>query len=301
MTAQTHGEGFWQRMWRAAAHLGSRVRAWAMQSGVRAGSASPAPQTSSGAIPAAGSPRFLIALNVAAAVAQILTAQSSAVLGGRSIPEVSAQYPTLVTPADGAFTVWALIYPACLVYALYQARAPLRAEALLVRLRPYTALAFVANAVWPFFFQREWLGASALNILVTLAGLLGVLAAARRARLDTRARRLTVYTLSIFAGWITVATVVNVSIVLSALGVSGGAWAVPVLLVTGLIGAGVTVWARGNLGYALTLIWALGWITAARGAAEGAASLAAAVSLALVGLGLWWARRTRGPLPADAV
>jgi hypothetical protein len=68
--------------------------------------------------------------------------------------------------------------------------------------------------------------------------------------------------LSIYIGYITVATVANTASAFAQSGIDNLAglaptsWAVTMIIIAGLIASSLTQWSWGNIGYALTIVWA---------------------------------------------
>ena len=60
-------------------------------------------------------------------------------LNGVTTGEVSAAYPTLITPPGWVFSIWGVIYAALLVFAFYQARPAQRS-----RPSPWTCASTIA-------------------------------------------------------------------------------------------------------------------------------------------------------------
>lgn len=235
------------------------------------------------------------ALNVILAIAQLAAAAWNASTGlGPSTREDT--YPPVV-PALYTFSVWAVIYAGSLVYAGYQAWPAHRQNAVLRQIGWWTAGAFGTTTVWAIASGLGWNWLTVPIIFAMFATLLG----AFRGLIATRAPRtgaeryLVVLPLSIFTGYVFVATIANTAAVLtqygiaSPLGVSPTTWAIMMTLVAGLIASFITFWSRGNTGYALTVIWALIGIVVANVSqvpntpvAVTAGSMAAVVGLTLV-------------------
>jgi hypothetical protein len=71
-------------------------------------------------------------------------------LFGRGTAEVSALYPTLVTPAGCVFAIWGLIYLGLLAYSVAQFIHPLAEDPLPDRLAWPLVISNVANVAWLF-------------------------------------------------------------------------------------------------------------------------------------------------------
>jgi hypothetical protein len=246
------------------------------------------------------------ALNVVLCVTHVL-APGLYLLGiGTRIGTAYEPGRNLVEPVSWAFSIWGLIYPATIAYAIYQALPSQRENELLRRIGFFTATTFLASTAWSVVAQlQEQAATQALMLWVTvglifamLASLIGVLVEfiEHRAPLRKAERYLVMAPFSVFAAWVAIATIPNTA---SALRVSGfrnvlvpdTSWAVMMVVFAGLIGAFVTQASRGNAWWALTFVWGLLGILAEnvlRGEIEVALTsgcMAALVVLSFLGAG----------------
>ncbi|MCX6717269.1 MAG: tryptophan-rich sensory protein [Candidatus Taylorbacteria bacterium] len=198
-------------------------------------------------------------------------------LGGRSTGEISDNYPNFFTPAGYAFAIWGLIYTLLLIYVVYQfSRADSKLVTQVNRIFLVNAL---LNALWLFAWHYNivWLSlVLMIGLLVTLIKIADIL---RQSALTQKERIIIRLPFSIYFGWITVATIANVTIFLLSLGWNGfgiaeSIWTVIVLLVGAIIGSWRTISDR-NIPYALVLIWAYGAILS-KHLSEGASGFASA-------------------------
>jgi translocator protein len=216
-------------------------------------------------------------------------------IAGRATGEISDAFPSLVTPAGYVFSIWGLIYIGLVAYAVWQA---LPAQAANPRARALAApviVAHAANALWIFAWHNLAIGLSLLLMLVLLGSLMVIYvrlrgwggargaetpaarpargagaprsrtargAAAKALPLTTAERLVTRGTFSVYLGWITVATVANVTIWLIDLGfvtsfllLPAVAWAVIAVIVAAVIGI-VMLRRFADLAYAAVLVWA---------------------------------------------
>ncbi len=197
-------------------------------------------------------------------------------IAGRTTGAISDSFPVLVTPAGYVFAIWAVIYLGLAGYAIWQSLPAQsdhpRARALVV---PVT-IANLANLAWILLWHNLWIGTSLIVMLVLLAALIVVYLrlhgpAARRPPVS-RAERIWAYgTFSVYLGWITVATVANVTIALYDAGWGGGflpaaVWAAITLVVATLLGMRMLA-GFADLAYAAVLVWAfIGIVVAQWGA-----------------------------------
>lgn len=235
---------------------------------------------------------------VALAAVLVTNALANALpIGGRTTGEVSARFPTLVTPAPYAFGIWGLIYAGLLAFVAFQAFPTARDNPRLHALDPWFVLSCLFNVSWLLAWHHLRIGVS----LVLMIGLLACLIMAYRSLeigwvTVPRAERVAVrWPFSLYLGWITVATVANVAIALRAAGWQGwgvpfGLWAVVVLLAIGALGVTV-LWVRRDRVFALVLVWAAVAIAAARPDATAVVVAAAGVAMVLLAvLGVPWFR-----------
>lgn len=188
---------------------------------------------------------------------------------GQTIGEASAAYPTLFTPAGITFSIWGVIYLAlsafCIYHLLKAYKAPQTHEANqdLQRLGYLFVLNNLATGAWTFAWVNEWLVISVALMLLQLATLiamhlrLGIFDAGRSAA----SRWLTQVPLSLYLGWIMIATVANISAALVGLGWGGfgigvGTWAT-VMVIAGAAIVLFVVLSRSNPYIGLVGMWAL--------------------------------------------
>lgn len=188
-------------------------------------------------------------------------------IAGRLTGAISDSFPVLVTPAGYVFAIWGVIYLGLAGYAVWQS---LPAQAANPRVRALVlpvSIGNVANLVWILLWHYLLIPASLVAMLVLLASLMVVylrLRAPTRRRAPAplaRGERLWARgTFSVYLGWITVATVANVTIALYDAGWDGGfvpaqVWAAITLVVATVLG-GRMLRRYGDVGYAAVLVWA---------------------------------------------
>lgn len=181
-------------------------------------------------------------------------------LNGMTSGEVSGLYPTLITPAGYAFSIWGLIYLGLLAFGIYQLlpAASQNASTFALENRDYIRrlliVNLVGNALWLLAFHYQFIWASVMVMLTILGTLILI-----NLRLTDAAMPAWVnWLFQIYFGWITVATVVNVTVQIFTLNVldnTSSAWLIAILIVAMLIGAWV-MWQFKAYPYLAVLIWA---------------------------------------------
>lgn len=180
---------------------------------------------------------------------------------GQSMGRVSAQYPTLLTPVGWAFSIWGVIFLALAVYAVWQLLPAQRPNPLPDAVARPLTVASVAAALWVVCFSYEAIGTCTVLMLLTLAMLILAYGRARRLVLERVSPRPSSWPLSLFMGWISVATTVNVTLGLERLGITSAAnvsilLSVVLLAVVVALGLLISSFFRDAV-YPLVLAWGL--------------------------------------------
>jgi TspO/MBR family protein len=220
-------------------------------------------------------------------------------LNGQNTGEISDRFQVFFVPAGYVFAIWGLIYIGWIAFAIYQARPSQRENPRLRRLGYAFALSCVFNAAWLFCWHYNRFG---LSVLVML-GLLALLIVAYL-RLDVgnipvgTAERWSVdIPFSIYLGWITVATVANISDYLylihwDGFGIAPQVWAVIMIVVASLLGALMTVLRRDSA-YVFVLVWSFVGIAVKQAATPLVAYTAWAFALIMLALAIFSILRRR--------
>lgn len=251
--------------------------------------------------------QVLIVLAVAATI--VINGLANALpLNGRQTGEISDSFQVYFVPAGYVFAIWGLIYLGLISYAVFQA---LPAQRQNVRLRSIGGLFLVgsvANIAWIFLWHYLQFPLTLLAMLVLLATLIGIYLRLNIGRSwPPRAERWFVdLPFSIYLGWITVATIANVTALLSYLnwdgfGLSDEAWLV-IMLAVALIVALLMALTRRDVAYLLVLAWAFAGIGVKHAAVPVVASSAWVATIIALILAVYSGLRTarQQPLPVVA-
>ncbi len=186
-------------------------------------------------------------------------------INGNNTGEVSNAYPNLFAPAAITFSIWGLIYALLAAYTLYQFglfqkdHGKSRAE-LFKKIGTYFSLTSVANILWIFSWHYRLIGLSLLLMLVILFYLIKIADLLRKQKFSSKETFFIKVPFSIYFGWITVATIANVTTFLVSLnwngfGLPDQLWTIIILLVGAAIGILRTIKDK-NIFYGVVLIWA---------------------------------------------
>ncbi len=171
--------------------------------------------------------------------------------------EVSAKYPTVITPAGYAFSIWSLIYAGLLAFSIYQL-LPRNVERF-TPIRSLYILSCALNCAWVFFWHSEQIAIC----LAIIAALFVVLLLINR-KVSTPESNLEAvvvrFPFGIYLGWVTAATLVNFAVFLVDANVDLGSGSSAFGAALVLIAAGFAVLARVQWAYyfaPLAIAWAL--------------------------------------------
>lgn len=166
-----------------------------------------------------------------------------------------------ITPANYAFAIWGLIYLGLIAYGIYQLLPAQRHDPIIHHVDRLLIIACLAQIAWVYLFtlQLFW-----LSVVAMLAILLALIGAYLQLRIGERVSRkfkwLVHIPFSIYLGWISVATIVNVASALyisgwDGWGISAVGWTVIMLLIGAAIAAVVAI-QRVDIAFTLVFIWA---------------------------------------------
>jgi hypothetical protein len=174
----------------------------------------------------------LVAVVAAIAINGISNAYPPA---GKNTGEVSNSIlgGVLITPASYAFAIWGLIYIGLIAYSLYQVLPAQREHRELAQISWGLIGACGCQIAWIYVFLTYRFWASVLLMLGILACLAFAYVRSRALRPTRQMRWLVQAPISLYFGWITVATVVNVAGALYAMAIP----VEPIESFSGVIGA----------------------------------------------------------------
>ncbi|UCG03760.1 MAG: tryptophan-rich sensory protein [Candidatus Heimdallarchaeota archaeon] len=183
-------------------------------------------------------------------------------LNGITTGELSDSYPNLFVPSGYVFAIWGAIYILLFIFVVFQVLPKQRNAEFHKQISGLFIISSLANSLWIFLWHYEQVLFSLVTMLVLLASLILIYW-----RLEIGLNpvplnlKLAVHTpFSVYLGWITVATVANVTAFLvsinwDGLGISETIWTLIVLTVATIITI-VIILQRKDIAYTLVPIWA---------------------------------------------
>jgi hypothetical protein len=228
-------------------------------------------------------------------------------LNGQTTGQISDRFQVFFVPAGYVFSIWGLIYLGLIGYVIYRALPAQRRDARLRSIDALFVVSCVANAVWIVLWHYEFFAFTLIAMFILLTSLVAIYLTLDIgwSRVSAGKRWLVHVPFSIYLGWVTVATIANVTSVLYWAGWDG--WGIPpqiwavVMLVVGLAVATSMSYFRGDIGYLAVIVWAYVGIAVKMWTAAPLVGILAAVFAAIVTVTLvaGLIRRLR-PEPAHA-
>lgn len=182
-------------------------------------------------------------------------------LNGRTTGDIADQFRIFLTPAGFTFSIWSVIYIGLAAYVFYQWTPDGRSSTRVQRISRPFVISCIANMVWLELWHYGHYVATLAAMLVLLASLVVIYNSLSRTSVLIRAERWCVdVPFSIYIGWVSIATLVNLSVVLDIIdarpGISALSWAIAMVVLATLIGLVVGRRRRDPV-YQAVVAWAL--------------------------------------------
>ncbi len=181
--------------------------------------------------------------------------------------ELSDMYPNLFVPIGLTFSIWGLIYILLGIFIIYQMvvafKGGQQAERLFGKIGILFILSSVLNIAWIFVWHYQMIWASLLVMVLLLLSLILIYLRLNIGKSDAlpSEKFLSHLPFSVYLGWITIATIANVTAFLvdigwDRFGLSEQFWTVLVIIV-GILITLAFLFTRNDLFYGLVVIWSL--------------------------------------------
>lgn len=217
-------------------------------------------------------------------------------LNGYTTGQLSDRYPNLFVPAGFTFSIWGIIYLLLLVFIIYQIRnwwSKHRLDMSFVqRIGPWFFVSCLANASWIIAWHYVQPALALLIMLMILGSLIIIYLRLGIGQMDSPPTSFWAVKLpfSIYLGWITVATIANITTVLVDFGWRGGpiseaTWTIIMISIAAVLGL-LVLYRRSDIAYVGVLIWAFFGIYSKRQALGDESSIAQAALIAIGVLGI---------------
>ncbi|WGK66021.1 tryptophan-rich sensory protein [Croceiramulus getboli] len=182
-----------------------------------------------------------------------------------TIGEMSNRYDNLFTPASYAFSIWGLIFLMLLFYGGYQVycayKKPDQSDFIL-QTGPWLIIANAANMLWVVAFTYDYVAISVVLMLVLLFSLVQIILRTNMERWDAPFPIIAFvwWPICLYSGWIAVATIANVSTLLTKWNWNGASfsevtWTLILIVIAALLNL-VIIQTRNMREFAAVGIWA---------------------------------------------
>jgi hypothetical protein len=188
-------------------------------------------------------------------------------INGMNTGQVSDNFDVFFVPAGYVFSIWGLIYILLVAFTIYQALPAQKDNPVLKSIRGWYVIGCLANSIWIFAWHYLQFNMTIMLMTILLVSLLLIYKRLRKANAaDTSSgmRWFVQLPFSVYLGWITVATIANVTDVLdfnkwNGFGIAGETWAIIMLVVAVMIAVWMML-AQRDWPYLAVLAWAFAGI-----------------------------------------
>ncbi len=186
-------------------------------------------------------------------------------INGMNTGQISALYPNYFVPAGFTFSIWGLIYLLQIGYAVtytyYQIKKPVHKviSTYFDKIHSYYLFTCLLNAGWILCWHYLNMTLSLICMLSYLVLLTMIFLRGRSEALQMSPwQQLLLFTpMTVYLGWICVATIANITAALVGAGITGGPeWSVLMIGIATLLSAYITIRFRVR-SHGLVLVWAL--------------------------------------------
>ena len=214
-------------------------------------------------------------------------------LNNQTTAQISDRFKVFFVPAGYVFAIWGIIYLGWIAFTVYQFLPAHKESPRLRGLGYLFALTGVFNAAWLFCWQYNHFTLSVLVMLILLGLLIACYLKLNIGRISvSNSERWCVdIPLSVYLGWISVATIANISDWLyfvhwNGFGIAPQAWAVILLIVASLLGLLMALLRRDS-GYLFVFVWSFAGIAVMQSTASLVANSAWVATLVALGLAVY--------------
>ncbi|MFZ0368830.1 MAG: TspO/MBR family protein [Halobacillus sp.] len=177
-------------------------------------------------------------------------------LNGQTTGEISNRLNVLFTPAGYVFSIWGLIYILLGIWVLRQFPASRRDLPIYQAVSGLFVLSCILNSLWIFMWHYNFFGLSVIVMILLLLTLIRLYIKAEAVDASFLDR----LPFSVYLGWISVATIANISYYLtyvewSGFGISASVWTFILLIIATLLAFYILI-TKNDWVYPLVFVWA---------------------------------------------
>jgi hypothetical protein len=181
-------------------------------------------------------------------------------LNGVTTAEVSDTFQVYFVPAGYVFSIWGVIYLFLILFLIYQFTPSQKEDERFLKIAPYFVVTNIANAVWLILFHYQQHYFTILPMLILLFALIKIYTYLHEKTGTQKDKFFVDLPFSIYLGWVSVATIANMTQFLdyvgwSGFGLSDEFWLVIVLALAVVLSFLMSKKFH-DLAYSLVLVWA---------------------------------------------
>lgn len=213
-------------------------------------------------------------------------------INGITTATLSDAIPTYFTPAGYVFSIWGLIYAGIVVYVISMFTNFTDEDR---KIYPWVIVSSLANTAWIFLWHYRLIYVSVIAMIILLASLIAIYLILHKTKKTSILKTLP---FNIYLGWISVATIANISAALyvanwNGFGISSEIWsAIMIVVATGF--AIYSIFKR-TYSYSLVILWAIIGILVKFSGLSNPVEIASTIGIlaitALIGFKLYWANK----------
>jgi hypothetical protein len=214
-------------------------------------------------------------------------------LGGKTTGQLSDQYPNLFVPFGLTFSIWGVIYILLGIYVVYgivySVRKSGQTNDFMERIGILFIVTCAANVGWILAWQYEVLPLSLVFMLILLLTLIVIYNRLNvgRSKATSTEKYMVHLPMSVYFGWISIATIANVTALLVAykwnrFGIREETWAI-IMIAIGIVLGLIMLFSRRDIFYALVVDWAVLGILVKR-TSDAATPAKGVIAITIIGL-----------------
>lgn len=214
-------------------------------------------------------------------------------INGITTGEISDLYPNLFVPAGITFSIWGIIYTLLGIFTVYQLIVAFNSkdgeETFVNKIGIWNIVLGIGNMIWILVWHYTYVG---LSVIIMISMLISLIIIYKRLDIGKAVKKksevfLVDITFSIYLGWISIATIANITAFLVDInwygfGIAPEIWTV-VLMTVGIILGLIFVYFYKDIFYALVIDWALLGIYLKR-TAEGTTAIRLVITWSIVSM-----------------
>jgi len=187
-------------------------------------------------------------------------------INNRTTGQLSEFYPNYFVPSGFTFSIWGIIYLLMIAFIFYQGfqyyKNNQATNKIIGDIGPWFFISGLANGFWILAWHYEYVLLSVVIMLVLLYSLFKIYSNVQRTRPHALWDNIFILTMSsMYLGWISVATIANVTALLVSMGWNGWGmtepmWASIMIIIAAILGI-TAVFSKQDIPFALVIIWAL--------------------------------------------